>query len=228
MLYRKLLTKSLKGSRGISWGIICFYLFRESYLGKALKPDLAGAVITWEKVSMVTCTKDSFPKARVWVTSICQIALGLRPQGLSPNGRDGLDVGQFGQNLTICLAASLGIWNSYLKPAAFWWWVLWEFLALSIFPCKFKAITLVNASAKAFPSCKGPGKLEWALICPTIYFLSLCLISFCKSNNKEKMVVLFSRILAVSIWGNNPTISGVSQKIEGTVSQMLKSPNNCS
>ena len=79
-------------------------------------------------------------------------------------------------------------------------------LALSIFSCKFKAITLVNASAKAFPSCKGPDNLEWALICPTKYFLSLCLISFCISNNKEKMVVLFSRILTVSIWGNIPTI----------------------
>ena len=38
------------------------------------------------------------------------------------------------------------------------------------FLCKFKAITLVNASAKAFPSYKGPGKPEWALICPTKYF----------------------------------------------------------
>ena len=136
---------------------------------------------------------------------ICQRALSLRPQGFTPNVRDGLDVGQFGHNLTICLAASLGIWNSYLKPAAFWRWILWAFLALSIFSCKFKAISLVNASAKAFPSCKGPGKPEWDLICPTKYFLSLCLISFCKSNNKEKMVVLFSRILAVSVWGNNPT-----------------------
>ena len=84
-------------------------------------------------------------------------------------------------------------------------------LALSIFSCRFKAITLVNTSAKAFPSCKGPGKSEWALICPTKYFLSLCLISFCKSNNKE-MVVLFSGILAVLIWGNNPTIYRESVK----------------
>ena len=38
------------------------------------------------------------------------------------------------------------------------------------------------------------------------YFLSLCLISFWKSDNKEKMVVLFSGILPVSISGNNPTI----------------------
>ena len=128
-------------------------------------------------------------------------------------------------DVTICLAASLGIWNSYLKPAAFWWWILWECLALLIFWCKFKAITLVNASAKAVPSCKGPGKLEWALICPTKYFLSLCLISFCESNNKEKMVVLFSGILAVSIWGNNPTIYQESVK-RFVVSQMLKSPNN--
>ena len=173
MLYRKLLTKSLKGSRGISWGIICFYLFRESYLGKALKPDLAGAVITWEKVSMVTCTKDSFPKARVWVTSICQIALGLRPQGLSPNGRDGLDVGQFGQNLTICLAASLGIWNSYLKPAAFWWWISWEFLALSIFLCKFKAITLVGASAKAFGQARMGSNMSHKIFFISVFKLFL-------------------------------------------------------
>ena len=141
---------------------------------------------------------------------ICQRALSLRPQGFTPNVRDGLDVGQF--DITICLAVFLGIWNLYLKPAAFWWWILWEFLALLIFLCKFKAITLVNASAKAFPSCKGPGKPEWDLICPTKYFLSLCLISFCKSDNKEKMVVLFSRILAVSIWGNNPTIYRESVK----------------
>ena len=62
---------------------------------------------------------------------------------------------------------------------------------------KCKAITLVNASAKAFPSCKGPDKQEWAL-CPTKYFLSLCLISFFKLD-KEKTVVLFFGILAVSI-----------------------------
>ena len=62
-----------------------------------------------------------------------------------------------------------------------------------------RAITLVNASAKAFSSCKGPGKPEWALICATKYFLSLCLMSFCKSDNREKIVVLFSGILAVSI-----------------------------
>ena len=52
---------------------------------------------------------------------ICQRALGLRPWGFTPNGRDGFDVGQFGHNLTICQAASLEIRNSYLKPAAFWW-----------------------------------------------------------------------------------------------------------
>ena len=98
-----------------------------------------------------------------------------------------------------------GIWNLYLKPAVFWWWILWEFLALSIFLCKFKAITLVNLSAKTFFSCKGPDKPEWALICLTKYFLSLCLISFFKLD-KEKTVVLFFGILAVSIWGNNPTI----------------------
>ena len=57
----------------------------------------------------ITCTKDSFPKARVKVASICQRALGLRFQGFTPNGGDGLDVGQFGHNLTICLAVSLGI-----------------------------------------------------------------------------------------------------------------------
>ena len=40
MHHRKLLTKSLKSSRSISWGIVCFYLFRESYLGKAVKQVL--------------------------------------------------------------------------------------------------------------------------------------------------------------------------------------------
>lgn len=52
----KIVDKSLKSSRSISWGIICFYLFRESYLGKALKQvlyyifaaslDLVEAIIT--------------------------------------------------------------------------------------------------------------------------------------------------------------------------------------
>ena len=40
MYYGKLMTKSLKSSRSISWGIICFYLFGKSYLGKALKQVL--------------------------------------------------------------------------------------------------------------------------------------------------------------------------------------------
>ena len=40
--------------------------------------------------------------------SICQRAFGQRPRGFTPNGGDGLDVRQFGHNLTICLAASLG------------------------------------------------------------------------------------------------------------------------
>ena len=126
----KIVDKSLKSSRSISWGIICFYLFRESYLGKALKQVLnyIFCCFTWSsrgysnmrKGIHITCTKDSFPKAGIWVTSICQRASGLRLRGFTPNGRDGLDVGQFGYNLTICLAASLGIWNSYLKSAAFW------------------------------------------------------------------------------------------------------------
>jgi len=39
--------------------------------------------------------------------SICQRALGLRPRGFTLNGRDGLDVGQFGHNLTIVIALNL-------------------------------------------------------------------------------------------------------------------------
>jgi len=36
-------------------------------------------------------------------------ALGLRPQGFIFNGGDGLNIGQFGHNLIIYLAVSLGI-----------------------------------------------------------------------------------------------------------------------
>ena len=35
--------------------------------------------------------------------SICQRALGLRPQGFTSNDGHGLNIGLFGHNLTICL-----------------------------------------------------------------------------------------------------------------------------
>jgi len=76
---------------------------------------------------------------------------------------------------------------------------------------------------------KGQGKPEWAPICPTNYSLALCFISFCKSNNKEKIgSLILWNISSLNMRKQPYNILGVSQKIEGTVSQMLKSPNNYS
>ena len=174
IFYLKLCTKFLEKLRSLSRGIISFQRFWQAKYEKQVKrccttslyasPVRAVAMMTWEKVSTVTWTKDNFPNDKTWVTSICQSALGLRPRGLTPIGKLFREVGQCEQEQTISWADSREIWNWYLNAVAFWWWSEWE--AQASLKTEI-TVTLVNKSARSFKEFKGPGSPEWARMWPT-------------------------------------------------------------
>ena len=141
MFYLKLCTKFLERRRIVRGSLSVFKALGRPKFEKQVKrccftslyasPVWAVATITWEKVSIVTWTKDNFPNEETWVTSICQSALDLRPRRLTPIDKLFIIVGQCEQEWTFSWVDSRGIWNWYPNAVAFWWWSEWEARASS-------------------------------------------------------------------------------------------------
>ena len=124
-----------------------YYIFIHLSCASSCNSDMRESIYSYMK-------KDSFPNEKTWVISICQSALGLRPQGLTHIGKLFIVVGQCKQEWTISQADSRGIWNWYLEAEVFWWWSEWEAQA----SLKTEAtVALVSESAKTFRAFQGPG-----------------------------------------------------------------------
>ena len=110
-----------------------YYIFIHLSCASSCNSDMRESIYSYMK-------KDSFPNEKTWVISICQSALGLRPQGLTHIGKLFIVVGQCKQERTISQADSRGIWNWYLNAIVFWWWSEWEAWVPGSSPCGSRVI----------------------------------------------------------------------------------------